>query len=108
MGTLLCELLEDTVRSVTAYTGDPHALLDPQHPAWVEINTLITDLNLQSDITGLDILRAAKVHHPQIRRIAWSGAGSPLIDEAREIAHHVVTKPGITEILHLASRPPGD
>jgi DNA-binding response OmpR family regulator len=80
------------VRRVTEHFAD---LLDPRDPAWVDVDMLVTDLELGRDEPdGLDLLLVARDHHPLIRRGLLSGAvESDRYRQAQTVAHVVLPKP---------------
>ena len=99
LGQILAELLTGEGCTVRTQDRDFADLLEPSCAAWAEVDAVICDLFLNDIVSGVDVLAVAKHDHPNVLRIAWSGAGSPLIAEAEPVADLVVVKPGVQDVL---------
>lgn len=77
-------------------------LTDPHDPLWTNVDVVLTDLMLGGPVSGLDVLRCALSHHPHLRRVALTAAGSPLYDQAVELSHAVLAKPSNFDDILLA------
>jgi CheY-like chemotaxis protein len=101
---LLAELLCDFGHDVEKVHADFARLLLPGWSGWDDVDVLVSDLNLSDPLTGVDLLTACAAHHPRIRRVAWTGSASELAAAAATVADHVVTKPGIDEVLAIVKQ----
>lgn len=103
----LSSLLATEGYDVRCVSHDLERLLDPTDPSWSDVAVLFCDL-MMPGVPGIDVLRVARDHHPHIRRIALTGAESPLLEQGRELAHETLRKPtGFDDILAAARRVEG-
>lgn len=60
--------------------------------AWEGVDVALIDLHLGTDVSGLDVLRYLREHHPEVKRVVIS-AVAPLAQVEAGLADVVLTKP---------------
>lgn len=100
IATWLVLALEDRpgVKSICT-TDSFEDLLSPE--PWEDVNTALVDINLGSEMTGIDILRYLKGQHPDIYRIAFT-ASLPIDPRVEDFADVVLEKPAKTDDIYEA------
>lgn len=78
-------------------------LLDPHDPDWIGIDVLLCDLMLP-DVTGDQIIATARQHHPHVRCILFTAAGTRQAVAAGHQAQVVLLKPATHDELIRAIR----
>ena len=86
-------VLTDAGHDVLVINEGMRGLLDPEHPAWQGLDTILCDL-MMPDVTGVEVLEAARKYAPMAQRIVLTGMDdtSEIRQRAAQIAH-VYPKP---------------
>lgn len=84
---------------VTTITHDFTRLLEGF--PWERIDVLVCDLVLSAEVTGIEVLIAARLANPAIRRVVLSGAQPHHLDTLHDYADVLLDKPApVTKVVH--------
>lgn len=78
---------------VTTVTHDFTRLLEGF--PWERIDVLVCDLVLSAHVTGVEVLIAARLQNPQVRRVVLSGAQPHHLDTLTGFAEVLLDKPAL-------------
>lgn len=90
---LAVEALTLTFGASVAVTG--HEPDDYRTLPWPTVGVAVVDLMMSTP--GVEILAWLREDHPTVRRLAWT-AYPALLGGDRDLAHHLIVKPGLAEL----------